>query len=127
MDCISRLGVSVKAALDTRLYHFLNSVFCSFANLVLAFYYSIQVSTVGTIFYITLSIFLWFIAKQIKKTIRVSDLTDDSAKFSVEIIEHVRPIQLLGRERYFLLKYKEQLHKCQSWEFKVRRRRSNYV
>jgi ABC-type multidrug transport system fused ATPase/permease subunit len=75
-------GVSIKAALDNRLYHFVNNVFSSVLELALAFFYSVQVSVAGTILYSILCAILWYLAGKLRTAIHMLHLADDSAKVS---------------------------------------------
>jgi hypothetical protein len=72
--------VSVKAALDNRLYHFVNNMNSSILQVILSLFYSIQVSLIGTGMYGVLAGILWFISHKIRHSIHMLHLVDDSAK-----------------------------------------------
>lgn len=46
----------------------------------MAFFYSVQVSLVGSAMYTILSIILWFLAQRMRHAIHMLHLVDDSAK-----------------------------------------------
>lgn len=75
--------MSIKAALDNRLYHFVNNVNSAILEVILAFFYSIQVSLLGSLVYAILSIVLWILSQKMREAIHMLHLVDDSAKVSM--------------------------------------------
>lgn len=60
----------------------MNNVFSSVLELILAFFYSVQVSIAGTVLYSILCAILWYLAERLRTAIHMLHLADDSAKVS---------------------------------------------
>ncbi|CAD5231285.1 unnamed protein product [Bursaphelenchus okinawaensis] len=116
---ITNDGLNVRAALDTRLYHLLNNLFCTFVQFILTFVMSWYIGIAGSVVYVTVLLVLGYMAHLIQKGMLKVQKTDDSAKVAVEIIENSRTIQLLTRETYFAKKYDQCLERIEETEKKV--------
>lgn len=81
----------------------------------MAFVFCWEITLAGLGVYCLLFILLGWLAKQMRWNIRKITETDDSANYSVEIIEHTRTIQLLTKESFFLEKFNKKLHSF--WDF----------
>lgn len=105
--------------MDIRLYHQVSNIFCCIIEVIVAFLFSYEVTLTGLGVYLLLSIMLWLLAKQIRKNIHKVNEYDDSANFSVEIIENTRTIQLLNKESFFLRKFTNKLRSFRGYQTKV--------
>ncbi|KAI6184505.1 hypothetical protein M3Y97_00603700 [Aphelenchoides bicaudatus] len=116
---ISTDTTTLKAALDIRLYHQVNNVFCCLVEVVVAFVFCWQITMAGLGVYCFLFVLLGWLAKQMRWNIRKITELDDSANYSVEIIENTRTIQLLTKESYFLSKFDQKIRSFWAYQKNV--------
>jgi ATP-binding cassette subfamily B (MDR/TAP) protein 1 len=116
---ITNDSTTMKAALDIRLYHIVNNVFCCFVEIIVAFVFCWEISLVGLALYCILFAILGWLSKGSRVGLEKIAELDDSAKSAVEIIENTRTIQLLTCESYFQTKFNETLKRFAGWEKKV--------
>ncbi|KAK6766127.1 hypothetical protein RB195_025809 [Necator americanus] len=105
---ITRLATdapNVKAVVDSRMMHVIYNMTSWAICIILAFTSCWQIGVVGLVLSVTLGIIMVSLARIIQKMNLLIVKENQSGKVSIEIIENVRTIQLLTRERYFYNKY----------------------
>ncbi|KAH7727055.1 P-glycoprotein [Aphelenchoides avenae] len=105
---------TLKAALDTRLYHVVNNLTALGSLVIVSLIYCWQIALIGIAVFTVLVGILSITGSRMQKTLDDVGTLDDSPKQAVEIIENVRTIQLLTREGYFLGKYTRKLAEIRS-------------
>ncbi|CAJ0609886.1 unnamed protein product [Cylicocyclus nassatus] len=98
---------NVKAVLDSRMMYVVFNMTAWLVCLILAFVSCWQVGLTGLVMSVLLGFTLIWLARKIQVLNLYVMKENQAGKFSIEIIENVRTIQLLTRERHFYEKYEE--------------------
>ncbi|VDM77441.1 unnamed protein product [Strongylus vulgaris] len=98
---------NVKAVVDSRMMYVVFNMTAWLVCLILALTSCWQVGLTGTVMSVLLGIVMVCLARTIQKLNLQFMKVNQAGKLSIEVIENVRTIQLLTRERYFYEKYEE--------------------
>ncbi|KAI1732395.1 ABC transporter domain-containing protein [Ditylenchus destructor] len=107
---ISNDALAMNAALDRRLNVIVSHAYFIVLMSFLGFLTSWEIAlVVVTLITLELLLLVWLGGKMVKNYQNIR-LTDQSSKTAVEIIENVKTIQLLTKQKYFVERYHKALH-----------------
>ncbi|KAL6723224.1 hypothetical protein Aduo_018252 [Ancylostoma duodenale] len=104
---LARDAPNVKAVVDSRMMYVIFNSTSWVVCIILALTSSWQVGIVGVVLSVLLGIVMVSLARTIQKRNLLIMKENQAGKLSIEIIENVRTVQLLTRERYFYDKYEK--------------------
>uniref|UniRef100_A0A914XVD9 Uncharacterized protein n=1 Tax=Panagrolaimus superbus TaxID=310955 RepID=A0A914XVD9_9BILA len=117
---ISTNAGALKPALDNRMVHVVSNASSIITLLALAFIVNWIIASVGTVIVSIMAAVAIIANRKMQSLTDELSAVDESAKYSVEIIENVPTIQLLCREKYFVSKFAKHLERFEKLQLKLR-------